>query len=100
MSTSFLYEDGHGNYYDAEGNSAMDVDMEDDADELERLVTLSCYEQRNPGTFDPAKRRRRIKGKAAATEDVEKSVNATERPSNSYTDKQRHLFIWLLKKGW
>ncbi|KAG1339684.1 hypothetical protein G6F62_005693 [Rhizopus arrhizus] len=80
MSTSFLYEDGHGNYYDAEGNSAMDVDMEDDADELERLVTLSCYEQRNPGTFDPAKRRRRIKGKAAATEDVEKSVNATERP--------------------
>ena len=72
MSTSFLYEDGHGNYYDAEGNSAMDVDMEDDADELERLVTMSCYEQRNPGTFDPAKRRRRIKGKAAAAEDVEK----------------------------
>ncbi|KAI8880152.1 hypothetical protein K501DRAFT_158965, partial [Backusella circina FSU 941] len=91
-------EDGHGNYYDEKGNYAVDVEMEDDADELESLVILSCYEQRNPGTFDPARRRRRIKGKAAVTEDVEKSVNATKRPSNSYTDKQRHLFIWLLEE--
>lgn len=97
MAIEFLYEDGHGNAYDESGSYAYDVEMKDDANDLECLVSMTAYNDHQSRQAANENDNDTIMSTPANEPQMPKGTKKSPAETyNSYSDQQGYKFIILL----